>query len=381
MLTCPKNNTDPRREVEGVFPTCIAYCADFHSRLASVDATNCHTVAAGQTCTVVCAIGFVGASEMFTCGADAEPGDALEGRAPTCEPIVSCAGVNAEASDAAHVSAEQCSGLAAGSSCEATCSGGYVGTSTMLTCPEYNTDPRREVEGPLPTCLPTTGCAPLHPIRGADVSSCSSVMPGSLCLAACTTGYGDASGVFTCPANNTDSTGQLQGTLVCNPRCAPLQDIPGVNVSSCVDIPVDASCEVDCSHGFSSHGQVKRFACPGNATAGITQPQPIGDPPECMPIVGCAALVPDITDRESVDVSRCARVPAGGTCTVGCSRWYDGHSVNFTCPPDNTEPEAQPIGTMPSCGPICSYLDLPEVDGSNCSNLLPGATCIVSPVC
>ena len=77
----------------------------------------------------------------------------------------------------------------------------------------------------------------------------------------------------------------------------------------------------------------------------------IGDyQPTPLDIVNCAPLV--APDETGIDVSMCANVSPGHTCTVGCSQGYqnDGQDEIFICPSDNTDSHnGQPTGVMPTC--------------------------------
>ena len=164
--------------------------------------------------------------------------------------------------------------------------------------------------------------------------------------------------------------------------CAPLSEQgASVDESSCTAVEAGGYCGLDCAAGFA--GPTRTLTCPADNTdpyrepqGGASLPAPVapprppepadGRPPSPDPVLphadsgagGCLPLVPCAPySGDSLDVSGCAAVPAGGSCTVSCA---DGFAVSsgwqtsaqLFCDAANTNPATQlqhPSSVLPDC--------------------------------
>eukprot|EP01043_Picozoa_sp_COSAG02_P068393 COSAG02_NODE_11343_length_1743_cov_1.187956_1_plen_405_part_10 len=72
------------------------------------------------------------------------------------------------------------------------------------------------------------------------------------------------------------------------------------------------------------------------------------------------------------------KIPPGGSCTVRCAAPFGGPSTTFTCPSNNTNPQARAQGSGPTCTRQCAPLEpMDKVDVSSCQAVEPGGSCYV----
>eukprot|EP01047_Picozoa_sp_COSAG01_P057517 COSAG01_NODE_6658_length_3560_cov_2.825195_1_plen_1176_part_01 len=425
--TCPESNVLATTQPIGTGPSCAAIvgCAPLPDQGAAFDEGNCASVAAGDECTLSCAIGWVTVLPAtyrcppLTTSVQTVPIAIGATILPTCTRIVPCAGPS-NLGTAFTVSCNAAStannAVTAGHSCSVTCAAGYVGTGTVLLCPPQNTDPTSELTGALPTCTPTVRCAALTIQQIYNTSQCVNVQPGQTCPVTCSHNHVGGVGFFNCPTTNQDPLRQPSGIL---PTCVPIvpcldprlkydarsgnfvarlsasQSIypgssvvlsPGHDVSACVPQPCPASgngqppaclpsgrsCTVTCMPGYA--GGTGSLMCPTLNTQRYLAPQ--GTLPTCRLVVPCHALDdqgPQFFERD------CTRVSAGGNCTVGCATGYVGGASLFRCPGDNVD--GQPRGLLPACTALqpCAALSNQgtQYDLSDCASMAAGDKCNV----
>ena len=280
--------------------------------------------------------------------------------------------------------------MAAGDSCTVSCqSGHYVGEDAVYTCPVENvistTQPVRNSTAPQ-ICQPIIPCGYLTDQGAAfNEADCEAVAAGASCAVSCADGYIGSNTTWTCPAENVAIAGQpigvLPGCLLPQPCRALVAPGPEYDATGCSSLEPGDSCAVNCASGYA--GVSTAFGCSVDNTN--TSVQPTGTLPSCAAITSCAALT---NLGSAFDVSSCTSVSAGAGCIVNCAAGYTGYGTMYTCPASNTDPNAQPVGALPSCAAVvvgCAALDLSAVDDmsgqydeSTCASTEAGGMCQVT---
>jgi hypothetical protein len=393
---CPAGNTNATTAPTGAWPSCatIVPCQALQGLPARFDVTACANVAAGDTCTVTCAAGYIGDDTLYGCQRNNINSMTLpisiSGIHPRCSPIVSCASVVGfgTAFDFSNCTLGQ-AGISAGTTCTARCGPTHVGGTSIYSCASTNTVPTQPPTGTLPVCMPKRACATLQ-AQGApyDVTACVNVGAGDTCVVSCAPGYVGTTSTYICPAQNTIAATQPSGVPpICAAivGCVALPDAtsvdslgPAFDTANCQSVAAGATCTVGCATGYT--GTATSFICPANNTNPANQPT--GTLPTCNVVaIGCAALS---NAGLAYDVSACASVANGASCTVRCAAGYFGGSSVYTCPPGNTNPATQP-GTMtgsPACSPLVACASL-GIQGASynvgaCANVQAGSSCKVN---
>ena len=172
-------------------------------------------------------------------------------------------------------------------------------------------------------CVAIAGCAAMGSLGDAyDVSGCASVGPGVSCTVECATGYSGEATQWSCPADNTDGSTALTGTVPsCNPvvSCAALGDLGApFDVSACASVAAGGQCDVSCAVGYTG-AETSTYTCPSDNVDGSTEPA--GSLPTCTATAGCAALS---SQGDAYDVSGCSSLYAGHSCIVPCASGFTG---------------------------------------------------------
>jgi len=334
----------------------------------------------------------------------------------------------------------ECSEMWPDSTCEAPCrSPPYLGNATtVVSCPEGNTDPARlpYLSPPEPECVPQcqhpadrdvpdgyvwevdeslwrcaegyigsasvpcvvdpadcvpglsfSGCsqlvpcaAPVGDVCRLDLSGCESVSAGSECDIHCKHPYAGVSTVGRCPEGNIDPTMALSW--------------------------VEPMCEVSCSEvymvpiGYTSHPYIMMedgWACvhgyAGSATSNCTPSLSCGARLRfngCEPLANCMTLKVSQAERCIYDTISCLSVPAGYTCVVRCREPYEGEAAVATCPHGNTNPLTELSWSRPACTLRCPVPDTAPAGYTNMDGVwqcAPGYTgqavdeCFSDPSC
>jgi len=204
-----------------------------------------------------------------------------------------------------------------------------------------------------------------------DVSLCTNTGPGSTCEVACASPHFGTAGLLSCPDNNLDPWKEMDWTVIprCNLSCSDPSSTPtgfrktsegtwdcaagyvGTAASQCV---VDAvvTNEPDGSETVECVARMELLDCQ------LVVP--------CAPV-----SLPQLPEYECrLDVSDCSDVPAGGSCRIGCMLPYFGQDKDASCPVNNTDPNKEVDYTEPSCNLACGRPEPPRVGYEYSDNLL-----------
>jgi len=292
-----------------------------------------------------------------------------------------------------------CLGVKRGGECQWTCSKGYTGTHTILTCQESG-----NFSGSPPTCV-ANECETItsqHPIPGLNHSDCLGKSTTQSCTVVCDKGYTDpvrdlqgkhelcqkeqatsrgrltcaTSGEFTgdvptCEAKTCSTTPANAAEAGPWPYVAPMSFVSNIlNHSDCESRTTGESCAWSCAQGYHDSVPRRLFCQPDGE---FTAPEGL---PNCEPSSCDIRTIPDESHnfvKSKFDMSDCA---ANGnttdTCTVLCARGYrmehrKPYGTNFFhcevtgafAPPFRTE--EGPI--MPRCVPEpCSLTSIADPD-------------------
>lgn len=196
---------------------------------------------------------------------------------------------------------------------------------------------------------------------GYDTSSCNGLEARDFCLVSCLAGFTPASSKYDCGVD-----GIFSGTP---PSCVRstcpadlLPVLPGVNVSGCLGVFTNDSCNVTCSFGFQ--GTTSAYSCGLDSTFS-------GTPPVCE---RKSCSVP-ASYGSSEFTHSCNNLVHGDTCTVGCGEGYTGSFTSNLCNDGSLN------GNLPSCTPIACTLagwTIPTaIDITPCLGIASGQSCSV----
>ncbi|CAE7321555.1 SELP [Symbiodinium sp. CCMP2456] len=303
----------------------------------SVDVMDCLGKTVGETCEVVCSEDFEGPVSTLTCGVD----ESFTGDLPTCSTTTMTSTATSTVTELVYCSGglpsgrgvvvSDCSGLANGQTCNATCDARFQGGPVQYLCNAMT----GLFEGPGLVCrLPTCSLSAL-PLASTDVdaSSCENTEVGSLCFMRCRVGFVFAESVLTCEADLSFSgTPPTCERLACGTSGLP-EDV-SFNVSSCIGTLSGESCEVACKRGYD--GSSSTFRC---GLDGVFQ----GSAGSC---VRKACLPPASSPSFQTD---CAGARHGDLCFGRCSPGYTGFPKQLACN------DGVLLGDLPNCSArICS---------------------------
>eukprot|EP00928_Gymnodinium_smaydae_P011080 TRINITY_DN14139_c0_g1_i1.p1 TRINITY_DN14139_c0_g1~~TRINITY_DN14139_c0_g1_i1.p1 ORF type:complete len:2980 (-),score=351.33 TRINITY_DN14139_c0_g1_i1:81-9020(-) len=386
--SCPAGNVIPGRSLEIQESTCVFDCDDLPSGYTKTEQGW------------VCAPGYTGnVLEGCKAGMVCENELTLDG----CVPVQPCGPPRLSRIMFDFDSDASCAALPAGGSCEVKCRLPYEGPPTVASCPATNSvegtpaiwspasrpcivyvcpDPEEAVgytrsnstatgwvcaegytgfvtraceQGGSPVAIlsgcqievPCPGIRPQNQYHFGIVDTCRhnitdcdySVGSGDSCEVPCRPPYVGESTFATCPPQNLDPFLYVSWTpAICELACPVPELIPAGYVWT-GELPRSLpESRWTCADGYYGNASEE---CIIDETC-YAWPNLTG----CEKQYSCGA--PDV-DPCKYDVSDCASVPPGGTCTIRClSPWSGGFSI-ATCPLDANEPNTSVVWTEPPC--------------------------------
>eukprot|EP00439_Symbiodinium_sp_Y106_P039678 s2897_g4.t2 len=329
--------------------------------IAGADA--CYSLQPGETCRVLCPVGYQGESSEYTCLENLT----FAGEQPEC--IRTTTSITEESerrcstglplTPGADVS--DCFGIAAGAACTARCSGSFAGSPVQYYCAA---DGVFRPTGAALECQERF-CDTSQLPSGYDIASCAQTSVGEVCFVRCPDGYLPAESLHVCGADGVflgfAPTCELADSgLDLATRAADLSR----NFSDCSGVVAGSDCIVRCA--FGHQGNPATYTCLPDGT--LAGPVPSGP---CQPKT-CA--VPDALADPSFGTN-CIGTRHGETCQAACSPGFSGLPEQLRC--DNGVLQ----GSLPKCtGFPCSLEGVwlePGMDASDCAGKRSLEECFV----
>jgi len=329
--------------------------------IAGADA--CYSLQPGETCRVLCPVGYQGESSEYTCLENLT----FAGEQPEC--IRTTTSITEESerrcstglpmTPGADVS--DCFGIAAGAACTARCSGSFAGSPVQYYCAA---DGVFRPTGAALECQERF-CDTSQLPSGYDIASCAQTSVGEVCFVRCPDGYLPAESLHVCGADGVflgfAPTCELAD---CNLDLATRAADLSRNFSDCSGVVAGSDCIVRCA--FGHQGNPATYTCLPDGT--LAGPVPSGP---CQPKT-CA--VPDALADPSFGTN-CIGTRHGETCQAACSPGFSGLPEQLRC--DNGVLQ----GSLPKCtGFPCSLEGVwlePGMDASDCAGKRSLEECFV----
>ncbi|CAE7240666.1 CSMD1 [Symbiodinium sp. CCMP2456] len=314
-------------------------------------AEACSSLQPGETCQVLCPVGYQGESSEYTCLENLT----FAGEQPEC--IRTTTSI-AEDGDrrcstglpmAPGADFSDCFGIAAGAACTARCTGSFSGSPVQYYCAA---DGVFRPTGAALECQERF-CDTSRLPSGYDVASCAQTSVGEVCFVRCPDGYLPAESLHVCGAD-----GLFLGFAPTCERADCSSDLArkaadiSKNFSGCSGIVAGSDCIVPCA--FGHQGNPETYTCLEDGTlAGPANP--------CQPKI-CA--VPEALADPSFGTN-CMGIRHGETCLAACSPGFSGLSEQLRCENGVLQ------GALPKCtGFPCSLEGVrlePGMDASDCA--------------
>jgi len=212
-----------------------------------------------------------------------------------------------------------------------------------------NCDPELSLFG----CEPLQTCRPIE-VKDTcqfDVSACSAVIPGAVCLLMCKAPYVGEPTYGHCMGDNTEIGKRLGYKL---PSCRPICDVPdplpnGYNKT--------ANGQIVCAHGY-----VGTVATRCNVDDSCVAKMTLSG---CVALAPCASIESQMSPQErcQYNIAACPSLGPGETCRVECRAPFLGSYSYAGCPQRNTDPDRPLTWTRQDCTMDNCADPLPTPDG------------------